>query len=83
MAPVHTPAKVLVTGANGYLACWIVRMLLEHGYLVRGTVRTTAKGDTLERIFKEYSGRFEYIVVEDILKVSLRITLLLGADTSW
>ena len=34
---------VLVSGANGYLAMWIVRAFLERGYTVRGTVRNDAK----------------------------------------
>ncbi|KAJ4473047.1 hypothetical protein J3R30DRAFT_3514321 [Lentinula aciculospora] len=28
-------SKVLVTGANGYIAAWVVRTLLEKGYAVR------------------------------------------------
>ncbi|KAI0046928.1 NAD(P)-binding protein [Auriscalpium vulgare] len=36
MSPVSAPAKALVTGANGYLAVWVVRRLLEAGYSVRG-----------------------------------------------
>ena len=31
---------ILVTGASGYIACWIVKQLLEKGYRVRGTVRS-------------------------------------------
>jgi nucleoside-diphosphate-sugar epimerase len=34
-----TRARVLVTGATGYVAGFCVRELLEHGYDVRGTVR--------------------------------------------
>ena len=32
--------RVLVTGASGYIASHIVRLLLEKGYCVRGTVRS-------------------------------------------
>lgn len=32
-------SPILVTGASGYLASWIVRFLLEDGYTVHGTVR--------------------------------------------
>lgn len=32
-------AKVLVTGASGYIAAHIIKILLESGYKVRGTVR--------------------------------------------
>lgn len=30
---------VCVTGAGGYIASWLVKVLLEKGYTVRGTVR--------------------------------------------
>ena len=30
---------VCVTGAGGFIASWIVKILLEKGYIVRGTVR--------------------------------------------
>ncbi|KAL2607779.1 hypothetical protein R1flu_026352 [Riccia fluitans] len=30
---------VAVTGANGFIATWVVKLLLERGYTVRGTVR--------------------------------------------
>ena len=69
MPAVEQPTKALVTGANGYLATWIVRHLLEKGFHVRGTVRTAEKGDVLARAFAEFEGRFEYEVVKDVLQV--------------
>ena len=30
---------VCVTGASGFVASWLVKRLLDHGYYVRGTVR--------------------------------------------
>ncbi|VDB97971.1 unnamed protein product [Peniophora sp. CBMAI 1063] len=68
MPSVPAPAKVLVTGANGFLGAWIVRTLLEHGYSVRGTVRTADKGETIRGSLGERGDRFEYVVVEDVLK---------------
>ncbi|KZV64905.1 NAD(P)-binding protein [Peniophora sp. CONT] len=68
MPAVEAPAKALVTGANGYLAAWIVRILLEQGYRVRGTVRSTEKGDELKRAFAEFEGKFEYVIVKDVLQ---------------
>jgi nucleoside-diphosphate-sugar epimerase len=45
------PAKpVLVTGASGYVASWIVRYLLEDGLRVRATVRNPDKGSGLEHL---------------------------------
>ncbi|KAL3695419.1 hypothetical protein R1sor_009495 [Riccia sorocarpa] len=34
-----TNETVVVTGANGFIAAWIVKQLLQRGYNVRGTVR--------------------------------------------
>ncbi|PWG00282.1 NAD-dependent epimerase/dehydratase family protein [Levilactobacillus bambusae] len=36
---------VLVTGASGFVASWTLLKLLQQGYEVRGTVRTSKKGD--------------------------------------
>jgi uncharacterized protein YbjT (DUF2867 family) len=40
MAPGET---VCVTGAGGFIAAWIVKLLLEKGYNVKGTVRNPGK----------------------------------------
>jgi len=37
MPAVTPPAKVLVTGASGFIAVWVVKALLEKGYKVVGT----------------------------------------------
>jgi nucleoside-diphosphate-sugar epimerase len=68
MVAVSPPAKVLVTGANGYLAVWIVMKYLESGYSVRGTVRSLSKGAFLKEKFAEYGERLELVVVKDITK---------------
>ncbi|KDR70009.1 hypothetical protein GALMADRAFT_255361 [Galerina marginata CBS 339.88] len=60
--------RVLVTGANGYIALWVVRTLLEQGYAVRGTVRSESKGKRMQEIFSSYGDNFEWVVVEDITK---------------
>ncbi|TFK96039.1 NAD-binding protein, partial [Pterulicium gracile] len=60
-------ATILVTGANGYIASWIVKSLLEKGYRVRGTVRTPEKADTLRELFKD-DAKLEIVVVEDICR---------------
>ncbi|GAB4582998.1 SDR family oxidoreductase [Nocardia sp. IFM 10818] len=41
---------VLVTGASGYVAGHIVKDLQEHGYRVRGTVRSLARSGTLPHL---------------------------------
>ncbi|KAF8959850.1 hypothetical protein BDZ97DRAFT_1836214 [Flammula alnicola] len=62
--------KILVSGANGYIAMWVVRILLERGYVVRGTVRTAAKGKFMTDYFTSlgYGDKFEVVVVDDIEK---------------
>ncbi|KAG5351252.1 hypothetical protein C0989_007228 [Termitomyces sp. Mn162] len=68
MHTISSGDKVLVTGANGFIAMWIVRKLLEKGYAVRGTVRSADKAKYLEEYFKAYGHKFEFIIVEDIAK---------------
>ena len=64
-------SKVLVSGANGYIAMWIVRTLLERGFTVRGTVRTEDKGKFMIEYFRSlgYGDKFEVVVVDGIEKV--------------
>ncbi|KAJ3517039.1 hypothetical protein NLJ89_g757 [Agrocybe chaxingu] len=64
---IATP-RVLVTGANGYIAMWMIRTLLEEGYTVRGAVRSDVKGRKLREYFGPYEDRVEWVVVEDITK---------------
>jgi len=66
MPTVQPGSKVLVTGANGFIAMWVVRTLLEKGYAVRGTVRSLEKGQHLTDTFKKYGEKFELVVVKDI-----------------
>jgi nucleoside-diphosphate-sugar epimerase len=66
MPTIPDDAKVLVTGANGFLAVWTVKAFLDKGYTVVGTVRSESKGSHLKKIFKEYGDRLQLAVVEDI-----------------
>lgn len=68
MTAVQPPAKVLVSGATGYIAAWVVQSLLERGYAVRGTARSVVKGDYLKQKFASYGDRFEVVIVEDIAR---------------
>ncbi|KAJ7749708.1 D-lactaldehyde dehydrogenase [Mycena metata] len=66
--PTISSGKVLVSGANGYVAVWVVRTLLEEGYSVRGAVRSTEKGTHLTQLFASYGDKFELVIVPDITK---------------
>ena len=67
--PAVTSGKALVTGANGFVAMWLVRKLLERGFSVRGTVRSESKIAQLKQAFADFGEKFEGVIVEDITKV--------------
>ncbi|EIN05399.1 D-lactaldehyde dehydrogenase [Punctularia strigosozonata HHB-11173 SS5] len=81
MPAVQPGSKVLVTGANGYIAVWVVRNLLEHGYFVRGTVRSEAKAEYLKTLFEDkYADKYEFVIVDDITKEGAFDTAVQGVD---
>lgn len=65
--------KVLVTGANGYIATWAIRIFLERGYSVRGTVRSEGKAKDVKDYFNSIGlgEKLETFIVDDIVKVWL------------
>lgn len=75
MPTVSPHDKILVTGANGYIGPWVVRRLLQSGYLVRAAVRTDEKGALLLKLFQEKlpekAQNLEYVLVPDIVVVSV------------
>ncbi|KAJ6476500.1 D-lactaldehyde dehydrogenase [Mycena vitilis] len=78
--PAVTSGKVLVSGANGYIAVWVVRTLLEKGLSVRGTVRSADKGTHLTELFASYGDKFELVVVPDITKEGAFDEAVKGVD---
>ncbi|EIW55904.1 NAD-P-binding protein [Trametes versicolor FP-101664 SS1] len=66
--PAVTSGKVLVTGANGYIAVWVVKSLLDAGFSVRGTVRSERKAGHLRTLFASAGDKFEVVIVDDITK---------------
>lgn len=57
---------VLVTGASGFIAQQIVKLLMEKKYDIVGTVRLAAKGDKLKKNVESLGGSFVYELVPDI-----------------
>ncbi|KZT55430.1 D-lactaldehyde dehydrogenase [Calocera cornea HHB12733] len=80
MTVVNAPSKVLLTGANGFIAVWILRYLLEAGYSVRGTVRSASKGDYLKRKFAQYGDKLEIEEVADITAPGAFDKSVVGVD---
>jgi nucleoside-diphosphate-sugar epimerase len=74
MAVNDSKPLVLVTGATGYIAGHCIRELMEHGYRVRGTVRSLrdpAKTEHLRRMATELGGSLELVEAD------------LSADRGW
>jgi len=82
MPSVSEGSKVLVSGANGYLAMWVVRTLLERGFKVRGTVRAEDKGKFMIDYFTSlgYGDKLEVVVVDDIVKEGAFDEAVKGVD---
>ncbi|KAH9896685.1 NAD(P)-binding protein [Cubamyces lactineus] len=78
--PTVSSGKVLVTGANGYIAVWVVKTLLEQGYSVRGTVRSESKATHLRETFKSFGDKLEIVIVEDITKEGAFDEAVKGVD---
>ncbi len=47
-----THKKILVTGASGYLASWIVKLLIEQGHIVHATVRSLNDAVKISHLLK-------------------------------
>lgn len=61
---IDTSSPVLVTGATGYVAGWIIKKLLEIGVNVHATVRDpldTNKYAHLDKIAKDSSGNIKFL----------------------
>ena len=64
---IDTSRPVLVTGANGYIASWIVKRLLDEGLSVHGTVRdpsNTAKTKHLTRLADGAAGELKLFAAD-------------------
>ncbi|KAF8335947.1 NAD-binding protein [Cantharellus anzutake] len=65
MPPISTGARILVTGANGFIAAQTCSTLTQRGHTVIGTVRSKSKGEYLKKVIGD---KFDYVVVENIEK---------------
>nr|AGS57528.1 cinnamyl alcohol dehydrogenase 1 [Plagiochasma appendiculatum] len=72
---------VVVTGANGFIASWIVKLLLERGYTVRGTVRNPDDKAKLGHLL-ELSGAKERLILykADLLSEGAYDEVVQGVD---
>ena len=68
-----SPAEqtIIVTGANSYVAGHVIRVALEKGYHVRGTVRSEASAAKPRETFASYGSKLTFAIVSDITKADL------------
>ncbi|POY71341.1 hypothetical protein BMF94_5653 [Rhodotorula taiwanensis] len=57
---------VLVTGASGFLASYVIDAFLAAGWNVRGTVRDPAKADHIRGRYRSHADRLQLVQVKDI-----------------
>ncbi|KAI7152456.1 hypothetical protein KC349_g8972 [Hortaea werneckii] len=55
----------LVTGANSFVAAYIIVELITEGHTVTSVVRRSSAGDKLLADYPEWNGNFDFQVVED------------------
>lgn len=69
MSTVPLSARILVTGAGGFIALHTILRLLQTGHLVRGTVRTEAHGNKVREKLSKYADTSKLdLVCADLLK---------------
>lgn len=80
--PAVTSGTILVTGANSFIAGWVMKTALEQGFVVRGTVRGESKATTyLRSLFHSYGDKFEIVIVEDITAVGCHLLRYYGRSS--
>ncbi|KAK7456490.1 hypothetical protein VKT23_010740 [Stygiomarasmius scandens] len=75
-----TQSTILVTGANGFAAAWIVDGLLKQGYTVRASVRSADKGKYLQEVFKSFGDKIEIVITGDMSKSGTFDEAVKGVD---
>ncbi|KAI9288345.1 hypothetical protein BC943DRAFT_316310 [Umbelopsis sp. AD052] len=71
VSTIQSGARVLVTGATGYLGAAVAEQFIQEGYIVVGSARTPSKAENVKSFFdKKYgSGKFEIYASGDLEKV--------------
>ncbi|KAG2175962.1 hypothetical protein INT44_000440 [Umbelopsis vinacea] len=70
VSSIQPGARVLVTGATGYVGAQVADQFLKAGYVVVGTSRTAAKAQNVKNYFDEKygAGKFEVYETGDLVK---------------
>ncbi|XP_062193789.1 cinnamoyl-CoA reductase 1-like [Phragmites australis] len=73
-------AAVCVTGAGGYVASWLVKLLLSRGYTVHGTVRDLGDAKTAHLKTLENAAQNLRLFKADLLDYDSMATAILGCQ---
>ncbi len=82
MVKINKDKPVLVTGANGYVASWLVKMLLKEGMTVHAAVRNPddkKKVAHLDAIAENAAGKIKYFSA-DLLKMGSYNEAMTGCE---
>ncbi|XP_034676954.1 cinnamoyl-CoA reductase 2-like isoform X1 [Vitis riparia] len=72
--------KVCVTGAGGYVASWVVKLLLSKGYIVHGTVREPSDGKYSHLKKLEKASENLKLFKADLLEYNTLCSAIAGCD---
>ncbi len=62
----HSSGTILVTGASGFVAAHVLNEFLEHGYKVRGTVRSEESANKVRKTHAKYGDKLSFAIVKDV-----------------
>ncbi|KAJ3540744.1 hypothetical protein NMY22_g4172 [Coprinellus aureogranulatus] len=80
VVPPNSNAKILLTGATGFVGQWVLRLLLDRGHTARVVVRSEAKAERVKKVFAEDVGKLEFIVIQDMSKEGAFDEGVVGVD---
>ena len=74
---------LLVTGASGFLAAHILNEFLDHGYHVRGTVRSEETAAKVRKTHAKYGDKLSFAIVKDVAEPGAFDEAVKGVDGVW
>lgn len=62
----HGQETILISGASGFVAAHVLNAFLEHGYNVRGTVRSEETAAKVRKTHAKYANQLSFAIVKDV-----------------
>ncbi|TBU53008.1 NAD(P)-binding protein [Dichomitus squalens] len=78
--PAISTGNVLMTGTNGFIGSWALKLFLESGFTVKAPVRSEGKASYLEKVFSAYGDKLEFVIIPDITKEGAFDAATVGVD---